>query len=90
MATEKTGDVQFYNRLFRANSDADGTSYIVHADQVEELSTKTYQTTNNVLGTNITNIVNTISIVNKVPSNGENGTEKTPGSVGDIMIVINA
>jgi hypothetical protein len=35
MATQKTGDVQFYNRLFRANSDADGTSYIVHTDQVE-------------------------------------------------------
>lgn len=35
MATEKTGDVQFYNRLFRANSDADGTRYLVHTDQVE-------------------------------------------------------
>jgi hypothetical protein len=38
MANYKNGDVQFYNRLFRANADADGTSYIAHTDQVEGLN----------------------------------------------------
>jgi hypothetical protein len=35
-----------------------------------------------------TSVTNTITIVNKIPTNGENGSEKTPGTVGDIMIVI--
>ena len=37
MAIQKDTDIQFYQRLFRANSDEDG-SYLVHADQVQGLN----------------------------------------------------
>ena len=53
MSDLRTSDVQFFNRLYRASSDDNGTRYIVHADQVEGLTIQEVDENNNITNTYI-------------------------------------
>lgn len=88
MADRKNTDILFYNRLYRGNSDNDSSSYLVHADQVEDLQTQFtnlqqsyYKVADSSIGASSNH---TITISNAAPEVGST----TGGEVGDIIIVV--
>lgn len=81
MASKKSNDVVLYNRLYRGNSDNDGSSYLMHADQVEDLQKGYYKVAEGSIGATNNH---TIKISTTPPEVGS----MTGGVVGDIIIVV--